>query len=190
MSEIVDYALTTIAKAKTHLGISGTDDDTLLERIVNYATDFIESYCDRRFDKTTYSNELYDGDDFDYWLYLKNLPITTLTKIEQNNGTTDEPDWDELDEGDDYEKYLTEGKIYIYDRVTGKRNYRVNYEAGYTTIPYDLEMLCIRLVARIYEKRKSEGRSAESLGPANISWESFIKEEDKMTLNKYKKVNI
>lgn len=188
MSEIVNYALTTLTKAKTHLGVSGTDDDVLLERIINAVTDYIEGECGRRFKETVYTQELYDGDDFGRWLFLKNFPVIELTKIEHttNGGET----WKEDIEGRDFEKYENDGAIYFYTKYSGKRNYRITYRAGYTTIPYDLEMLCIRLVARLYEKRRSEGKKSESLGPASIDWGEFLGEEDRKILNKYKKVSI
>jgi hypothetical protein len=189
MSELVSYALTTVAKVKTYLGISVSTDDTLLERLINFATDFIEEYCQRRFFKTIYE-EIYDGDGFDGVLYLNQYPVTEIIKIEQNDGTTDNPNWTRLNEGEDYEKYLNEGKIYFYNQVKGKRNYKITYEAGYTIIPHDLEGLCQRLVGRLYEKRQSEGHASEGLGPVNITWGKFIDDEDRLILERYKKVSI
>ena len=42
-------ALVTLAEAKTYLGISGSDDDSLLNSLINNSSTAIESYCDRKF---------------------------------------------------------------------------------------------------------------------------------------------
>ena len=189
MSDLVGHALTTLAKVKQHLGITSSDDDALLTDLINSITAYIENACGgRRFKETTYTNELYDGDDFDNWLYLKQYPITGLTKVEYNNGTTDNPDWKENTEGKDYEKYFERGALYLSTKYEGKRNYRITYKAGYAEIPDDLEILANKLVGKIYDKRKSEGKSSVSLAGASITWANFTKEEDFDVINYYKKI--
>jgi len=42
------YALTTLTNLKAYLGVGDTDDDTLLENLIDRATAFVESYCDRK----------------------------------------------------------------------------------------------------------------------------------------------
>jgi len=91
---LLDYALTTLARVKTFLGISGTSDDELLTSLINNdelltslinsCTDFIENYCDRRFKQKAYTNELYNGNGTNK-LLLKNYPVdeSSTFKIEE-----------------------------------------------------------------------------------------------------------
>ena len=49
----IAYALTTKEKVKEFLGITGTTNDALIDSLINYITDFIESYVGgRRFKET------------------------------------------------------------------------------------------------------------------------------------------
>jgi hypothetical protein len=47
--QIAPYSLTTRQRAKDRLGITSADFDTLLDRLISAATDFIESQTNRRF---------------------------------------------------------------------------------------------------------------------------------------------
>jgi len=45
---LADNALTTVADVKTYMGVTSSDDDTLIETIVNNVSDQIEKWCDRK----------------------------------------------------------------------------------------------------------------------------------------------
>jgi len=60
-----------------------------------------------------------------------------------------------------------EGMLLRASAFDATREYFVSYTAGYTTIPYSLEMFCIYLVSYIYGKSKragTEGLQSESFG--------------------------
>ncbi len=78
-------AITTKTAYKTYAGISGTDDDALLDQLVLRATSAIESYCGRKFQHDTY-RERYDGSG-DTELYLNQSPITEIKML--SVGSTD-----------------------------------------------------------------------------------------------------
>jgi hypothetical protein len=179
---VQQYNLTTKDKVKAHLGITGNDYNDLLDNLCNQITAFIEKVCgNRRFKETTYTNEIYDGDSFRNYLQLKQYPIIELIKIEYKENDV----WKEYNPRD-YEKY--ESMIYFYYPQPGKKNIRISYKAGYKDIPYDLEMLATKLVARIFEKRKAEGLKSESLGEARVDFDEFLKEEDKLILKNYQRL--
>ena len=46
---LADNALVSLADAKTYLGITGSDDYSRLEQLINASSTAIESYCDRAF---------------------------------------------------------------------------------------------------------------------------------------------
>jgi len=162
-----------------------------IDDLIDQMTDFIQKECGGRvFNLVAYDKEIYDGDDFDRELFLDQYPATEISKVEHNNGTTKDPNWEEDTEGEDYEKYLEEGEIHFHTKYLGKRNYRITYKAGYATIPYDLQNLCIGLVARKLEKRKSEGVRSENLGGASINWGDLLNEDDKLILDNYRRMII
>jgi len=179
------YNLTTKAKVKEYLDITADTYDDLLDNLCNQITDFIEKMCGgRRFYTTEYTQEVYDGDDFNRTLRLNNYPVTSWGKIEYNAGTTTNPNWTEFNESD-YEKYDDMGYLWFDRLEPGKRNIRVSYTAGYSTIPYDLELLATKLVARIFEKRLSEQKSNESSPDMTINWDKFLQTEDERILLNY-----
>lgn len=72
-------ALVTLAEAKTYLGITGSDDDTLLNSLINNSSAAIESYCDRNFIAQNYS-EFYNGMG-QRKLRLRNFPVTSIQRL-------------------------------------------------------------------------------------------------------------
>lgn len=177
------YALTSVANVKTYLGITSSSDDALLEMFVNQTTDWIEQFCGgRRFKDTTYTDEIYESEfakeqgDFptivrnrNYWLNCRQYPITATAAVvvKYRSGNTS---W-QTQEATGYEVYNNRGQVYLYGGMPNIRQaVKLTYSAGYATIPSDLELACIKLVARQYEKRKSQGKKSESIGGATIVW--------------------
>lgn len=184
------YNITTKTNVKTHLGITGTGDDTLLDTLCDQVTAWIENYCGgRRFYRTLHENEVYDGEPKKDYLVLKHFPVIEITSIQYNAGTSKNPNWTNMDR-DDYELYENEGVIYWNKIYDGVRNIRVSYNAGYSTMPYDLVLVANRLVARVYDKRKSEHLSNESLEGVNVNWGEFLRPEDKLILDSYSRRNL
>jgi len=72
-------ALTSLVNVKQYLGISSSDDDALLENIINRATDWVESYCDRKFKQRTYY-EWHDGSG-GRQLRLDNWPVNYVQSV-------------------------------------------------------------------------------------------------------------
>ena len=173
---VVAYALTDLDNLKSVLGEVTNANNTLLENIINRATDIIESYCNnRRFISTVYTNQEYDGTGNCY-INAKHYPITAMTAYEHNQGSVGTTDWNSLQ--NDYIKYLDDGQgpgqfFYQMGFVRGVRNYRFSYIAGYATIPYDLEEACIELCVYIYKDRQNKGMKSETLGEYSYTKESF-----------------
>lgn len=137
-------ALTTVANVKQYLGISGSSEDALLSRLVDWATDLIHSYCGRIFPEAGY-DEYYDGDGTD-GLLANQYPISTVTTLEVNGLQKD---------ASAYTLYEQLGLLRLKSGVfpRGKKNIRLQYTAGYATIPNDLEQAAIELVAMKYYDR-------------------------------------
>lgn len=174
-----------ISKIKSYLDITVTDFDTLLTALVASVGAFIEGYCGRKFDSDDYT-EIYSGDGGRF-LYLKNYPVSVVTKIEYRNGSNSSPDWQELS-ADDY--HLLDSRTIAKETkfINGFNNYRVTYTGGYEELPADLEQVATELVAKKFNGRKSDGISDESAESASLTWSRGLTEEQKIVLKRFKKV--
>jgi len=72
------YALTSRANFKTYVGITTTDDDDLIDSIIDRASDKIETFCNRKFMSRDFS-ETYDGGA--EVVQLRNYPVTAVEVI-------------------------------------------------------------------------------------------------------------
>jgi len=191
-----ENALANLSAVKTFLSIDSIDYDDLINGLIGSISDFIENYCRRNFLSAVYAvgegdtAEYFDGDDIEEDIYLKNYPITAFSKVEYNNGSFSDPDWKEYDAG----QYSYDVKAGIVNFpggvIEGKQNIRVSYTAGFAEIPHDLELAAGKLIAKCFNKRKSEGISSEGGGGANINWAEFLSDDIKMILDKYERVSL
>lgn len=188
---LVAYALCTVDNAKNFIGLTNNNYDTVLEMLINQATDFIEKYCDRRFKETTYTDEVYDGTDDDA-IVLKQFPVTTFTELEYNANFNNSASWNTIDSEDYWIDTDTGIVTKVNKFVKGKQKYRATYVAGYSTIPYDLQYACLMFVSEAFNKRKAGGIKTESLGDHSISFESLLMTDSTVQkiLNGYRKVNV
>lgn len=87
--QVYSYALTQLQRVKDRLQINNTSSDTVLIRLINAATDFIECECgksglesypnDGHFVQKTYTNEVYTASGKrEQRLVLRNSPVTYL----------------------------------------------------------------------------------------------------------------
>lgn len=87
--QVSSYALTTLQRVKDRLSISISDNDAVLTRVINGATDLIERECgksgmerfpnDGHFVQKTYTNEVYSiHGTKQIYLVLRNAPVTYL----------------------------------------------------------------------------------------------------------------
>lgn len=197
------YSLTTVARAKTFMGVVGGGDDTLIERLIDSATNWIENYCDRRFKQTAYTNELYDGTDGESLLTL-NFPISTTAtfKLEERAGNLSNSGFDTIDSSLYHIDYnaglikIVDGKFYEYPN-----HYRLTYTAGYNydnaasflsdVGAADLEFACWKLVSTIYHNRKLSGNvDSESIGDYSVTFSqtTFADKELMDIFDRYKRV--
>ncbi len=195
------YALTTRARAKTFLKITSTTDDSLIDVLIDVATDIIEKYCDRRFKKTAYSEEVYDGNGANV-LLLKNYPVDSAAsfKLEERDSGDNIDSFSEIDSEYyfvDYNSGLLELARDIFQKAM--RHYRISYTAGYdfdlattflsTVGAADLEWACWSLIGDLLDESKGKRKiSSESLGDYSVSYKSI--EENpviKAVLEKYRR---
>lgn len=199
------WALTTVARLKTVLGISVSTYDSLLEMIIDSVTDFVENECDRRFKKTAYTNELMDGDGTKE-IVLPQWPVdssATFKIYKRDTVEYGDSNWDELDSDDyrvDYDSGVVRAGFRFYK---GFQNYKFQFTAGYnfsntgTLITLasvglsDLEGAVWDLCATAFNKRKAGGDiSRMKLYNYEVVFsEKANDEEIRKILDKYKRFN-
>lgn len=190
---LLAYALTTLENVKESLSITASDDDDLLKRLINAATELIESETGRRFKKTDHEGELHDGEGQD--LALTNYPILdsddsetdpVISHVYDSRGNSDVIDEDTYR----YNKKI--GNVFRSSGwPEGSDNISVDYTAGYETIPSDLEQACIELVSLTYNRRKSLGIKDESDGAYSISYADAQKSPQTQTvIELYKNIGL
>lgn len=175
-------ALTTVSIVKTHLGISGSTEDTLLTQLVAEADALIKSQLKQPIESATYT-EFYAGNG-ERLLPLKQRPVSSITSIHLDSdgyygdGSGAFATADLLTAGTDYvlvrDQSGGNSKSGLVAKIGGVwprpsaatqgllaqhpglalGNIKVVYVAGYLTVPKDLEWLANQVVADMRRTRK------------------------------------
>lgn len=198
-----DNALTTVDNIKAR--IPNLDDDKfddLLKSIINGVSDFIVTFCGRKFIATTYENELHDGRTrtgaCKTAIRLKNFPITKITKGEYKTGADSWVEFAPTEIVVDYEAGIIET---VNATVPyGYRNIRVTYTAGYVKeidpqnqdtqilLPYDIIDAATKLCVREFKRREHVGKSSESIAGDSVNWIDGLDQTILMVLQKYQNI--
>lgn len=186
-------ALTTLAQIKAFQGITGTASDAQLSALLLAADPILKAYLGRDIESTSYT-QFYSGTNTKH-LVLRQRPVTAVTNVwVDNNGNfgsgTGFDSTTLLTAGTDYALQYDQDSTtsrsgilvrinttwpevflnYTFGRLvreTGPAlgNIKVQYTAGYTTIPMDLQYAVSMIVA--YMKRTAASAanlSAERIG--------------------------
>lgn len=184
--------LTSLANAKEFLKVpvSETTDDAILNRILSAADAFVKSYCGRLLEATTLT-ELHSTIQGQVVLMLDEYPVNSITSLHDDIDRTYGADT--LIAATDYIVDKVEGiikldGIYFY---AGLQNVQVVYNAGYVTVPADLEQATLELVAQKYHSydKIRQGIESRSFNGESVSF--FMGEmlkETKSVLNRYRKI--
>lgn len=93
----------------------------------------------------------------------------------------------------DFEVDSDKGILYsVFGFGEGTRNIYVDYQAGYATVPEDLQLATLILIKSIYQKRSEEafGASSYSISGISMSFDKDIPMEAKQILNHYRRTLI
>lgn len=179
----------TLAEFKSFANIKATTVDTQLTEIVSSAISYFQEACNRIFSSTNYT-EYYTGNGR-AWLYLKNYPITAVSKIEYYNGYS----WVEMDKTG---LVMDNNKIFFPQQILFPYgvNLKITYTAGYTTVPESLKNACLERAKYLYDHSGIEG-SKNNLGMSSVSEAGMVgtsttfKEPDhSVVIDKFRRVLI
>jgi hypothetical protein len=203
--EVRDYELTTKRAVLQYLNINDdTPESFIAVRLMKAATDFIEGqlvssdimqggFCNRRFLATDYTLAKYTGDNYRD-LLLRQYPINSITTIIIDDTTEFPSGASTLKDLDFYIDTETQGNIINANiwPAGDPLNLEITYNAGFTAIPFDLEMAAIGLVALKWQKKGQELMKSEKIGQysytlADINSENpFNDEVIRQTLERYR----
>lgn len=184
--------LTTIDALKEYLGEVGDLEDDLLTRIVTAASENINRYCQRTFESTVYTSELYTGSGTDT-LILRNFPIITLSSVSEG-GTA-------LTIGTDPYGAGTSGDVYILSANEGsivrpfswflcyRHYYSVTYTAGYATIPASIVQACLDLSSLMVHEKDHVGLAAK-IGSQGTTYVRALPDSSQRALDMYRDISM
>jgi hypothetical protein len=194
---ILSNGLTTVARLKTFAGINDNSQDTLIERLINAVTEFVEQYTSRSFLLTNYSNELYDGSGTDK-LVLKQAPISAVT-LSRRDSASNLSNFSVI-EAENYFIKSTSGILQSigFEFIRLPLHYRVSYTAGYDydqstkTLESvglgDLEYAVWKLIqGAIYNRKDNPTVQSETIGNYSVTFrkEAQMNAEIKTILDSY-----
>ncbi|MFQ5834321.1 MAG: hypothetical protein ACE5HR_00145 [bacterium] len=129
-----------------------TSDDSFVDTLISAVTTFVENYLKRTVEAAAY-DEYYDGDG-SLEIHTKQFPINSVSSLthEDENGNTVYT-WTSVDYA-----YESQGLIKLRKGKfpKGIQNIRIQYNAGYTTLPKDLEDAVIDHI--LWKKANRQGK--------------------------------
>lgn len=164
-------SLTDTSDVKEQLKLIGNEDDAYLGRLITVADAIVNNAIGREFE---------DGDFTDYLdgtgtrrLFLPQGPLNTVTSVSWVTYDSDRNETlDQIDDGEFFlrglttEKHNREGWLESngWSWTRGQRNIKVVYNAGFATVPEDVQQVAIDIVSWFYNQRKSSGLYLRDIG--------------------------
>lgn len=181
--------LLSLANLKVYLKITSVGKDDILTDIKDFVEDWAKKYCGRDFLITTYTRYR-DGDGTDK-LNVDQFPITAITSIHSDASRgfdssteivaaniikNDSESWDA-------------GLIELFEAsfVRGKKNIKIIYEAGYSTVPQDLQFAIAETCAKVFmvQDKRLFGQISQQVGSRIVTLD--IEEVPKRALSTFKR---
>lgn len=172
MALVRSYDLTDVESVQLYLEEDG--NEALFATMIKGLSDFIQGvlvgdisqggYCNRRFIATDYTSALYTGNDRKN-LLLRQWPINSVTTI-VIDGTTIFPSGSSAlaDLGFYIDSDISGNLIYCYNWNSWMpNNIEITYNAGYSEIPFDLQLAVIGLISIRWKQKGTEGFKSEKL---------------------------
>lgn len=194
-------SLVLLSEYKEILDITGNTEDEFVELAKYEVEAKVKSFLNRDLEVTSYV-EVYDGTG-ESNLVLNQFPINSVSKVEVYDGldSLGAEEWDEYIQNDDYERLVittSKDEIYLIGSMfpQGEQNIRITYSAGYSTIPYEIQQACKKLMLLYYgevKKTKSIGKSSISEGSTFTKTTSYdLGAEDRIlkSIERYRAWNI
>ncbi len=168
--------------AWTSGGFVGTDDP-ILTALIAYVSSWIENYCERTILSASYTSK-YNGTNGQA-LTLSASPVTAITSV-TIDGTAILAAASAQSAGYAFNDLGITLNDYRFSE--GRNNVVVVYTAGYASVPAELAMAAIQLVALRYKLRASTGlKSVSMVQGGTTAYVDNIPEDIKTTIDNFKR---
>lgn len=175
--------LTSLANVKTWLGVTTSTDDTLLSRLISAGSDYIQAWLNRDLTLQTYASYR-DGGDGTRMMF-RNYPVVSVTQVKIDNLLIPAS----VAGSNGYVYTETSLSLIGYRFTRGYSNVFLNYQAGYSSIPNEIEQACIELVSLRYKDRDRIGISSKTLAGETITFTAKdFSDAVETTLKQYRRV--
>ena len=183
---------TATKEVESYLGVgaitAGDADNNRIISIINAVESFLKQGTRRKFEETTYTNEVHDVMEGQKMLGLSDYPVTVLTSVQKVSSiaTDGTITWETLN-GNEYVLDSDTGILFSRSRTgfpAGRQYMRVTYTAGYTSadITNDAQdeiktwkLLELSLIAKEYglakENQRHLGNISFAEGSVSIQFE-------------------
>lgn len=185
-------SLLTLTQLKNYFGSTSTTFDNRFYDLINVVSYRFNLETDRKL-KARNITEYHDGDDKNF-VQLNEYPINSnSTSIsiyidrDRQYGTTSKISSTRI------VIYSTQGKVFLRDRHfdNGEVSTKVVYNAGYSSIPFDLQYAAKEMIRLLWNREKNNriGIRSESYDGGSISYEGDMPWSVQKVLEKYKRRN-
>lgn len=152
-----------------------SNDDALLEDLINRASKMWETDCNRPFRYVNASGVAQEYTEyFNGWgqtkLFVKYYPIISVTSLyddpDRDYGSSDLIDTDDYVTHDDYGILELDGLSF----ADSKKGIKITYKGGYETVPYDLEQGATELTILLFKMKDSIGIASKSFSDGSVTY--------------------
>lgn len=149
----------TLAQVKDWIQKDDDENDDVLEALMNRAIEAVQRELDWYFGAPRSTVEILNGLGLPT-LWLRQPPVGGTVEVLDRTGPT--ADWDEVDAA----LYELDGRGLYHDSlwIRGFRNYRIEYEEGFTTPPGDVVQFTLDLIAQKWLSPRGLAKVSEKLG--------------------------
>lgn len=167
-----DNALVTLAAQKVYMKKTDSDDDSLLEVLINSVSDFFDAYVRFQLKQKTYTNLYLDGNGA-VELWLPFYPVADISSVIEIDSIGTEETLTE-GKGNDYIVYEDKGLLVRRDEnwVDDYKSIKIpSCKGGFATIPDELQLACKQQVAVEYQRltKKEWGETSRSFPDGSVT---------------------
>lgn len=187
VNSIIDttISLVTWERVQADLNLSASDQENA-ERYINVASAMANRYTRRILKASDYS-KYYPGNGKDFIL-LPQYPVNSITTLKLDSSRNFGADTEISDTN--YDLDSDNGIIYLFVNTApeGRKTISIEYNAGFTSIPEDLQSSVVECVAWLYNRLPGNGVGikTESVGDVSITSELGLPVSIKTVWDDYK----
>lgn len=155
-----DYALVSLAEAKSYLKIDDASMDDQIILFINAATQIFETYTGRKLLEREHIEQYTANGGF---VILNQYPVSVITNIWEDSSRIFGPD--ALLDPTDYYCDRNAGIVMMLDAdfVSAPGAVKVQYTAGFAATPDDLRLACLMTIRGLVDRWVKGGESVSSL---------------------------